>query len=156
MHWALHTKALEHHGYDELGEPLWTLLRSFPLRDDAGRGNFFAWVHLLAPTSRNVRGTGPLYYAASYGLTTVVRYLLNAGANLEARGGRGGATPLNIASFRGYADVVQLLLEHGADPEAPDEAVRPSVIDWARAKKHWGVLLLLENWNVTGKRPAVK
>jgi len=53
----------------------------------------------------------------------VVRFILEEGVEIEARGGRGGATPLNIASFRGHVDVVKLLLEHGADPEAVDEAV---------------------------------
>ena len=151
-HWALHTQALETHDNHELGEDLWKLLKPFLFSADHGRGNFLAWVQLLSPISKNISGTGPLYYAASFGLTTVVRYLLEAGADIEARGGRGGATPLNIASYRGHAAVVELLLEHGADPQASDEEVGWSAIEWARAKMHWDVLFLLKNWKAGVKR----
>lgn len=153
-HWALHTQALEELGDHELGEPLWRLLRSFLFSDDAGRGNFLAWVQLLIPMSKNIRKTTPLYYAASFGLKTVVRYLLEAGADVEAPGGRGGATPINIASFRGHIGVVELLLEYGADPHVPDEEAGWSAIDWAVARRHRDVLFLLKNRKVGSEQSS--
>ena len=141
--WTMHSRALEQGGQQELGEPLWQVLRPFLFSAEHGRGNFLAWAQLLAPWSKNISRTGPLYYAASFGLTTVVRYLLEAGADMEAPGGRGGATPLNIASFRGRTDVVKLLLEYGADPEAADEEVGWNALEWAEAKNHWDVVVLL-------------
>lgn len=132
--WPLHTQRLE-----ELGDSLWASLRSFLFSADTGRGNFHSWVQLLIPGSKNVTRTPPLYYAASFGLTLVVRYLLEAGANVEVHGGRSGATPINIASFRGHEDVVRLLLEYGADPHAKDEAGW-SAIWWARLNRHWKVV----------------
>ena len=151
QYWALHTQELEAHGKRELGEDLWKLLKPFLFSADHGRGNFLAWVQLLIPTSKNISGTGPLYYAASFGLTTVVRYLLKGGADIEARGGRASASPLNIASFRGHAAVVELLLEYGADPYSVDEEVGWNAIEWAHAKNHWDVVLSLEKWNSTSE-----
>lgn len=126
--WAHHTLMVP-----DLGVSLWAILKSFLFSADEGRGNFLTWVQLLIPGSKNVARTEPLYYAASFGLTTVVRYLLEAGANVEARGGRCGATPINIASYRGHIDVVKLLLAYGANPHSPDEAPGWNSIDWARS-----------------------
>ena len=142
-HWALHTQTLERYGHHELGESLWQILRPFLFSAVHDRGNFDAWVQLLTPSSKSIYGTSPLYYAASFGLPTVVQYLLDQNVHIEARGGRGGATPLNIASFRGYTSVVKLLLECGADPDAADEAVGLSAIEWAKENKHRDVLTLL-------------
>lgn len=136
--WALHTQRL-----DELGDPLWATLSHFLFSADAGRGNFHSWVEVLIPGSKNVARTPPLYYAASFGLTTVVRYLLEAGADIEIHGGRCGATPINIASFRGHEDVVKLLLEYGADPHVEDE-LGASAIRWARIHRHWKIVGLFD------------
>lgn len=135
--WALHTQKLE-----ELDDSLWAILNPFLFSADAGRGNFHSWVQLLIPGSQNVTRTPPLYYAASFGMTTVVRFLLEAGADLEIHGGRCNATPINIASFRGHEDVVKLLLEYGADPDAQDDEGKSS-IEWARIHRHWKVVDVL-------------
>lgn len=135
--WALHTQRLE-----ELDDSLWAILKPFLFSADAGRGNFHSWVQLLIPGSRNVTRTPPLYYAASFGMTTVVRYLLEAGADMEIHGGRCNATPINIASFRGHEDVVKLLLEYGANPHAQDSEGKSS-IEWARVHRHWKVVDVL-------------
>ena len=138
LKWAVHTEKLE-----ELGDSLWDILKAFLFSGDAGRGNFHSWVQLLIPGSRNIARTPPLYYAASFGLTTVVRYLLEAGADTEVHGGRTGATPLNIACFRGHEHVVKILLEYGADPHAIDEDLM-SGIQWARLNRYWKVLDMIE------------
>lgn len=138
--WALHLGYLK-----ELDESTWQILKDFLFSADRGRGNFYAWVQLLIPNSKatQIKNTPPLYYAASFGLTEVVRYLLDAGADIEVHGGRGGATPLNIASYRGHYDVAKLLLERGASPSAIDNYVEWSAIDWARYNGHVKVYRLL-------------
>lgn len=141
--WALHAQNLK-----DLGEPLWTNMKSFLFSSDFGRGNFLAWVQLLIPYSKNISQTPPLYYAASFGLITVVKYILEAGADVEAHGGRCGATPINIASYRGYKDVVKLLLEHGADPYVNDEGVTgQNAIEWALHSHDLPVLAILTGLN---------
>lgn len=133
--WPIHIQAA--------GEPsgkLWIVLRSFLLSADSGRHNFLNWVQLLIPGSDYSKNTPPLYYASSFGLTTAVRYLLEMGVDIEQRGGRGGATPINIAAFRGHLDVVKLLLEHGADPLKPDIETDLNAVQWAKYKSHWSVL----------------
>ncbi|KAL9124775.1 MAG: hypothetical protein Q9217_005928 [Psora testacea] len=115
QHWALHIRET-----DNIGEHLWSNLRTFLLSSDYGRHNFLTWVQLLIPGSKNAKTTPPLYYASSFGLTPAVRYLLDMGADVESRGGRCAATPINIAAFRGHLEVVKLLLEHGANPLIPD------------------------------------
>lgn len=142
-HWAFHVGALE-----SLDDSLWQSVKDLLFSADEGRGNFHAWVQVLIPsvsTSR-ISQTPPLYYAASFGLTEVVRYLLDAGADIEVRGGYGGATPLNIASFRGHYDVVKLLLDHGANPHAVDHGEQWSAIQWAGFNNHREVSKLLTNF----------
>ena len=142
QHWAQHTQMLQ-----DLDVSLWAILKNFLFSADEGRGNFLAWVKLLIPRSKTFARTEPLYYAASFGLTTVVQYLLEAGADVEARGGRCGATPINIASFRGHVDVVKLLLAYGADPYSPDEAPGLNSIEWARSHRFEEILDLFDGVN---------
>lgn len=140
--WALHIGNLE-----RLDDSIWKTLKHFLFSADEARSNYQAWVQLLIPnsTARQISQTPPIYYAASFGLTEVVRYLLDAGADIEAHGGRGGATPLNIASFRGHYDVAKLLLERGADPLAEDYYGTWSAIEWAHYNGHMRVVKLLSN-----------
>lgn len=140
--WALHIGNLE-----RLDDSTWKTLKHFLFSADEARGNYQAWVQLLIPnsTARQISQSPPIYYAASFGLTEVVRYLLDAGADIEAHGGRGGATPLNIASFRGHYDVAKLLLERGADPHAEDHYGTWSAIEWARYNGHSRLVKLLTN-----------
>ena len=138
--WAFHVRAL-----DSLDDSLWSAMKDFLFSADVGRGNFHAWVQLLIPSasSSKISQTPPLYYAASFGLTEVVQYLLDAGADIEIHGGRCDATPLNIASYRGHYDVAKLLLSRGADPHAVDQDRQWSAIDWARFNNHKRVFELL-------------
>lgn len=137
--WALHAQNLQ-----DLGEPLWAVLNPFLFSSNFSRGNFLAWVQLLIPSSANFSQTPPLYYAASFGLITVVKYILEAGADVEGHGGRCGATPINIASYRGYKDVVKLLLEYGADPFANDDGIiSRNAIEWASHNRHLPVLEIM-------------
>ena len=128
--WAVHTKKVK-----EFREPLWSILQSFLLSSNYGRQNFQTWIQFLVPRSQVVKGTTPLYYAASYGLIIVVQYLLDIRVDVEIRGGRSGATPINIASYRGHLDVVKLLLEAGADPCIRDRDGF-SALQWATLLHH--------------------
>ena len=65
-------------------------------------------------------GWSALHYAATAGHANIVSWLLDSGADVDARWGRGGSpskTALWEASFWGRADVVEILLSRGADPE---------------------------------------
>jgi hypothetical protein len=56
----------------------------------------------------------PLYCASSLGLRSIVKLLLEAGAEVNTQGGKYG-TALQAASQNGSSEVVKLLLEAGAD-----------------------------------------
>ena len=129
-YWPLHLKNLS-----DSGESLWGDLSYFLLSADHNRSNFINWVRILTSDSPLATKTPPLYYAASYGLTSVVKHLLEMGVNTEIHGGRGGATPINIAAFRGHLDVVKLLYENGADPLKRDRATNLNAIQWANFEK---------------------
>lgn len=136
-HWKAHIT--------ELTDPLWKLLGPFLLSGQMNRRNFQAWVQLLIPdsTADFIAQTHPLYYAASFGLTPVVQYLLERGANTESRGGRYNSTALSVATYRGHVDIVRLLLCHGADPDSRDSEGY-SVLHWAVACEQPEIKLLLE------------
>ncbi|EDM13189.1 tankyrase, TRF1-interacting ankyrin-related ADP-ribose polymerase 2 (predicted) [Rattus norvegicus] len=79
---------------------------------------------LVTPEKVNSRDTAgrkstPLHFAAGFGRKDVVEYLLQNGANVQARDD-GGLIPLHNACSFGHAEVVNLLLQHGADPNARD------------------------------------
>ncbi|KAL9046164.1 MAG: hypothetical protein Q9214_000932 [Letrouitia sp. 1 TL-2023] len=135
--WALHMQEVT-----DLSEPLWSTLRSFLLSGDDGRQNFNNWVNVLVPDSKLAKTTTPLYYAASYGLTNVVKFLLSIGVDTEVHGGRGGATPINIAAYRGHLDVVKLLHKHGADPLKPDLSSGLNAVRWAYYQRELSFLIL--------------
>lgn len=125
--WALHAGKVA-----SIGPSLSIAMKKFFSSPTSTHGNFLAWVQVLLPEQevRVVRGTPPLYYAASFGLTTIVEYLIDSGADLESHGGRFGATPLGIASYRGHGDVVKILVNRGASPYTPDNTGL-SAVDWA-------------------------
>ena len=146
QNWALHVREA-----GPPGEPLWNAMKSFLLSEEAGRHNFKNWVLLLIPGSKFANNTPPLYYAASYGLTTVVQYLLDLGADPEAPGGRVGATPINIAAFRGNLDTVKLLFERGADPLATDDEGL-NAVQWAKVRGNKDVMAFFEQNGYLARR----
>ena len=62
-------------------------------------------------------GTTPLAWAALHGHVDAVEWLLDNGAEVNARNGD-GSTALHSAAFMGRAEIVRLMLERGADPNA--------------------------------------
>lgn len=62
----------------------------------------------------------PLYYAASFGIEHVLKALLEQGAEVDAMGGRLGATAFHAAALRGHVKVMDILSQNGADPNKSD------------------------------------
>jgi len=62
-------------------------------------------------------GTRPLTWSVLHGNVTVLRRLLEKGANIEGTN-RDGSTALHGAALLGHAEIVQTLLDHGANPTA--------------------------------------
>jgi hypothetical protein len=108
-------------------------------------GNFAFWVGLLIPSSPDeyITSTHPLYYAASYGLTEVVRVILDTepDIDIDQLGGRAHATALHVAVFRNKPDVVKILLEAGADPDIPNNKGETPLY-WATATGNMRDLLI--------------
>jgi ankyrin repeat protein len=73
-------------------------------------------------TYRDEQGITPLHWAAIKGHYALCHFLVTCGADVNAKGGDVGATPILWAARtpRNYY-VVNLLLEHGADPLRTDD-----------------------------------
>ncbi|KAI5272559.1 Palmitoyltransferase akr1, ankyrin repeat-containing protein akr1 [Aureobasidium subglaciale] len=72
-------------------------------------------------TSADPQGITALHWAAINGHYALCHYLIEAGANVNAKGGDAEATPVLWASKRCHLDVVNLLLRQGADPLLTDD-----------------------------------
>ena len=74
--------------------------------------------HVDAGTDLELRdtlgGSSPLGITAVFGHVDAARYLIESGANLEAKNSD-GVTPLIVAAFFGHTDIVRLLIHSGAD-----------------------------------------
>ena len=70
--------------------------------------------------SRAGDGDTPLHVAALWGDRHAVRMLLDAGADVNAKGDM-GCTPLYFAVMNHHVDVAETLLAHGANPDAASE-----------------------------------
>ncbi|MEO2089340.1 MAG: ankyrin repeat domain-containing protein [Gemmataceae bacterium] len=66
-----------------------------------------------------------MHVAASHGRLRVVQSLARAGADVNARGGISGGTPLNEAASHGHQPIVQFLLSAGAVMETREPEVNP-------------------------------
>ncbi len=147
--WGLHVRAI---GQD-ITHSLQTRIREFFATSKLpGGGNFGAWVQVLlrSAPSETVEMTQPLYYAASFGLTSVVRTLIETDKdlNLESCGGRHGSSALHVAAYRGHYDVVELLLRAGADPRAENDLGETALL-WARTKGFGEICELLIRYGAT-------
>jgi hypothetical protein len=133
------------------------LIKTFFLTQKQNRygGNFTFWICCLKPNtpSHSLKASEPLYYAASFGLTSVVEMLLETGLiNLSDPGqswhidrvcGANSCTALQVACYRGHEDIVDTLLQAGADPHSEDD-VGLGCIDWALKRGHYNIAAKLE------------
>ncbi|KAK7749127.1 hypothetical protein SLS62_008414 [Diatrype stigma] len=99
-----------------------TVLRFFA---DENRGAFMAWVQTINADNPFCwdfypRHATSLYYAATFGLTEVVRDLVDRKVPLDSPGSRFGGTALHGAVYRSHIPVVETLLEAGADVNRVD------------------------------------
>ena len=108
---------------------------------------------------RDYKRWTPVFYACATNDCEIVRYLLQKGANVNAKD-RKLVTPLHVAVTKKCGrlqkstiscSVVKLLLDAGADPNAKDEkADTPLDKVWCWSNKRteswrWGIILLLMN-----------
>ena len=84
------------------------------------------------------------YIACRNGSVDVARFLLNRGADPDARG-YFGASALHWAAINGHEDVVQLLLEAGADRHLRDPEFDATPAGWAREGGQDHLVEILEN-----------
>jgi ankyrin repeat protein len=80
--------------------------------------------------------------ACRNGHTDAARFLLDRGADVDARGFL-GATGLHWAAHNGHADAVRFLLAAGADPTLHDTRFDSDALGWAREGGHEPVVALL-------------
>jgi hypothetical protein len=97
-------------------------------------GNFSSWVGMLIPGAsiKVIQSTQPLYYAASFGLTDVVRMILETEKDLDidALGGRAQSSALHVATYRDHPNIMKMLLERGANPDLPN-CIGETPLFWA-------------------------
>jgi hypothetical protein len=115
-----------------------------------------------ASTSASVTGglngddaATPLHAAAEGDNADVVRALLDAGADVNARDAFGN-TPLRNAAAAGTLAVVKLLVAAGADPLIPGRMTL-NAVDRARERKTPEgrmITVFFERWLAEGRRPA--
>nr|XP_036577861.1 ankyrin repeat protein [Colletotrichum truncatum]KAF6784957.1 ankyrin repeat protein [Colletotrichum truncatum] len=90
---------------------------------DSG-GQFEAWVQFLlrSPDLDAIHSTEPLYYAASFNMTSILKLILKQEdrVDVDKRGGRYSSPPLFVAIWRRNVEAAKLLIEAGADPHALD------------------------------------
>ena len=84
-----------------------------------------------------------MYAAARNGHTDVVEYLLDHGADVDAKGVFGG-TGLHWAAINGHRNVVELLVARGASRDIRDVRYNSTPEGWAREGGHTELAKLLE------------
>ena len=104
-------------------------------------GDYMTASRLVAERPQLVRsaspGDGVLHLLAKRGDATAVRWLLDKGADPNARWSHWGAevTPLHMVAFSGSGEVAELLLNAGADPTVRDSMHDGDALGWA---EHFG------------------
>ncbi|MGB5673098.1 MAG: ankyrin repeat domain-containing protein [Gemmatimonadota bacterium] len=111
-------------------------LQSQSLFDAAREGDLEVVTALVTTDAERIHETDdsdrtPLHLAASYGQVPVAAFLLDSGADIDARE-EDGETPLHYAAWRSRLDVGQLLIERGADLEIRNNWGRTPLLIVAR------------------------
>ncbi|PYH66730.1 ankyrin repeat protein [Aspergillus vadensis CBS 113365] len=81
-------------------------------------------------------GRTPLMEAAAGGHLAIVRWLVDAGADIHARDHEKW-TPLLLSAREGHLEVMQFLLQRGADPSIPMEPDGCFALCWAARLSHF-------------------
>ena len=123
--------------------------RSFAHATMDGNLSRMRWLHFAgAKINARVNCCMPLFLAAGQGNREVVRYLLDEGADINAREKLGG-TALTEAAYYGHVDVVRELLLNGADINAVSDD--GTALDIAVSRKNTAAADLLKH---LGGKPA--
>ncbi|KAJ5153107.1 uncharacterized protein N7482_009585 [Penicillium canariense] len=126
--------------------------RFFATRNLPRRGNYGVWIQALIPgvDTSIIESTEPLYYAASFGMASVVKAILASDPDMDinGRGGRVGATPLFAACWRHNYEVAEILLKAGADPKIADPGTGINVLRLARMPNFLAIREILNRCNV--------
>ncbi|KAJ5234523.1 uncharacterized protein N7469_003691 [Penicillium citrinum] len=99
-----------------LGEDIMQLAR---IGEIGAMQNLFATKNLTA-NHRDAEGITPLHWAAINNQYAMCKFLLDSGADVNAKGGESVATPAMWAAQRCHYYIVNLLLSYGADPLLTD------------------------------------
>ncbi len=78
--------------------------------------------------ARNAEGYGVLHFSIANPYTDVMARLVAAGARVNMRSTKTGATPLHIAAKEGHLEAVKWLVAHGADLNPRDKSGRTAVM----------------------------
>ena len=131
--WALHARNVN----DEDWQHIRAFFHTIALPNG---GNYGWWLQCTAGylPHQIVQQTSPLYYAASFGYTSLVKAILDfdQSVNLEKPGGRQGSTALQVACFRKQQEASKLLVQAGANPCSLDGSPVEgglSAFFWAKA-----------------------
>jgi ankyrin repeat protein len=100
---------------------------------------------LLRDCPTLIGGNGLLHLMAKRGDPAAVRWLLDHGADPNARWAHWDAevTPLHLATWGANAEVVRLLLEAGADPALRDSKFDSDAMGWAEHFERPAIVALL-------------
>ncbi|KAE9572982.1 Vegetative incompatibility protein HET-E-1 [Colletotrichum fructicola] len=117
--WPIHS---ERFAMAEADERL--ILDFFETKKHSNGGPFESWVQYIMQTINlnAIRNTEPLYYAVSYGMTSILKLLLKPEHKVDVnkKGGRFYSPPLFVAVWKGNVEDAKLLLRAGANPDAYD------------------------------------
>jgi ankyrin repeat protein len=104
-------------------------------------------IQLLFDRGFSTEGTSgvgrPLHIAASNNDAGAIKWLLDHGADIEAKGGEYAFTPLLMAAYVGGNEALKTLIERGADPTAGTDYFGSPVYAAAFSGKRDTVQLLL-------------
>ncbi|MEO7718351.1 MAG: ankyrin repeat domain-containing protein [Capsulimonas sp.] len=123
-------------------------LQDIALHDAARMGNLAAAREAIAGgadvnSQDEEHYTTPLQWAAAFGQTDVVRFLLDAGGDVSYAD-ENGDTPLGSAVGNGHLEIARLLLERGADVTVEDFGGRPPLFSAIALVRQDLVKLLLQ------------
>ena len=101
--------------------------------------------HGVDPNETNGMGMTALHIVAGQGTVDAARWLLDRGADINARDREFESTPLAWAARAGREDMVRFLLSRGAAPVHPDDEQWATPVAWARRRNHAKIVSLLEH-----------
>jgi len=114
-------------------------------------GMFSLWTWISKPYTPRDECT-PLPWACNLGLVSVVKYLLDHGAEVDVWSDRRG-TALCRAAGNGHVEIVKILLEHGADISKAETGEQETALHQAAAGGFDEVVQILVD---AGAQPSAK